>query len=80
MLIVSRKTREKIILAEQIEITVLGISHNRVRFGINAPADVFIDTRLKRPDPFEPVGVVAGTPETPPKVSNVTPLPGARDR
>ena len=47
MLIISRKKEEKIIVADNIEITILEISRNRVRFGIKAPKDIPIHTRLK---------------------------------
>jgi carbon storage regulator CsrA len=47
MLIISRKKDEKIIVADDIEITILEVGRNRVRFGIKAPKDVAIQTRLK---------------------------------
>src|SRR6185295_2305924 len=47
MLIISRKKDEKIIVADDIEITILEVGRNRVRFGIKAPRDVAIQTRLK---------------------------------
>jgi carbon storage regulator len=47
MLIISRKKDEKIILADDIEITILEVGRNRVRFGIKAPKSVPIHTRLK---------------------------------
>jgi carbon storage regulator len=47
MLIISRKKDEKIIVADDIEITILEVGRNRVRFGIKAPKDVPIQTRLK---------------------------------
>ena len=47
MLIISRKKEEKIIVADEIEITILEVSKNRVRFGIKAPKSVAIQTRLK---------------------------------
>ena len=47
MLIISRKKDQKIILADDIEITILEVGRNRVRFGIKAPKDVPIHTRLK---------------------------------
>ena len=40
MLVLSRKSQERIIIGEGIEVTVLGISGNRVRLGIKAPPDV----------------------------------------
>jgi sRNA-binding carbon storage regulator CsrA len=47
MLIISRKKDQKIIIADNIEITILEVGKNRVRFGINAPKQVPIHTRLK---------------------------------
>jgi len=49
MLIISRKKDEKIIVADEIEITILEVGRNRVRFGIKAPRNVAIQTRLKSP-------------------------------
>ncbi len=40
MLVLSRKTQERIIIGEGIEVTILGISGNRVRLGIKAPPEV----------------------------------------
>ncbi len=47
MLIVGRRTNQKIIIADDIEITVLEIGRNRVRFGIEAPKEVSIQTKLQ---------------------------------
>jgi carbon storage regulator len=47
MLIISRKKDQKIIIADNIEITILEVGKNRVRFGVNAPKEVSIHTRLK---------------------------------
>jgi carbon storage regulator len=47
MLIISRKKDEKIIVAEDIEIIILEVGRNRVRFGIKAPKEIAIQTRLK---------------------------------
>jgi len=47
MLIISRKRDEKIIIADDIEITILEVGRNRVRFGIKAPKHIPIQTRLK---------------------------------
>ena len=47
MLIISRKKDQKIILADDIEITILEVGKNRVRFGIKAPKHIPIHTRLK---------------------------------
>jgi carbon storage regulator len=47
MLIIGRKRDQKIIIADDIEITVIEIGRNRVRFGIQAPKEVQIHTRLQ---------------------------------
>jgi hypothetical protein len=64
LLIISRKKDEKIIVADDIEITILEVGRNRVRFGIKAPKHIPIQTRLKAtPGPeksAQPVGVGAG--------------------
>ena len=52
MLIVARRTNQKIIISDDIEITILEIGRNRVRFGIEAPKDVAIQTKLQSlPEP-----------------------------
>lgn len=42
MLVLSRKLNEKIMIGEEIEITVVGIENGSVQLGINAPEDVEI--------------------------------------
>lgn len=42
MLVVTRKTDESIMIADNIEITVLEISKDKVKIGINAPREVKI--------------------------------------
>jgi hypothetical protein len=51
MLVITRKKFEKIIIANDIEITILDVSRNRVRFGIQAPKQVVINTRVKDAEP-----------------------------
>ena len=72
MLIISRKKDEKIILADDIEITILEVGRNRVRFGIKAPKHVPIHTRLKTspvPEKTEVTEVVTSLPRlVPPQV------------
>jgi len=59
MLIISRKKDQKIILADDIEITILEVGRNRVRFGIKAPKHIPIHTRLKTsPVPEQSTGQV----------------------
>lgn len=48
MLVLSRKIGESIKLADDIEITVLAVDHQRVRLGIRAPRH--IDVRRSMPE------------------------------
>ncbi len=42
MLVVTRKTEESVIIADNIEVTILEVSKDRVKLGISAPKDVKI--------------------------------------
>ena len=42
MLVVTRKTEESVIIADNIEITVLEVAIDRVKLGISAPKDIKI--------------------------------------
>lgn len=42
MLILSRRSGEKLIIGDDVELTVLGIKGNQVRIGVNAPKDVAV--------------------------------------
>lgn len=42
MLVLSRKRGERIVIAENIELTILDVCGDRVRIGIQAPLDVSI--------------------------------------
>ncbi len=65
MLIISRKKDQKIIIADDIEITVLEVGRSRVRFGIKAPKHVTIHTRMEQlPNSLEEEPKTTG--ETPP--------------
>jgi carbon storage regulator CsrA len=54
MLNLNRKTKQKIVIADKerpavvIEITILDVRLNSVRFGIKAPKEVTIHTRIKK--------------------------------
>jgi len=80
MLVVSRKKNEKIVVADQIEITILDVRRNQVRLGIKAPRHIYIETHAKPNEGLEPVGVGAADISESSKISNVTPFPGARIR
>jgi carbon storage regulator len=43
MLILTRRTGESLQIGGNVQLTVLGVSANQVRFGIKAPADVIVD-------------------------------------
>ena len=72
MLIISRKKDQKIIVADDIEITILEVGRNRVRFGIKAPKHIPIQTRLKASPVPEKTDEVA---EIPPDISPLDHLP-----
>jgi hypothetical protein len=75
MLIISRKKDQKILLADDIEITILEVGRNRVRFGIKAPKHIPIHTRLKNsPAPDQPTGQVI---ELESRISPLEGLPAA---
>jgi carbon storage regulator len=40
MLVITRKTDESLLIAENIEITVLDISKDKVKLGVSAPRDI----------------------------------------
>lgn len=42
MLVLSRKKGERIRIGDNVEVTVLAISHNRVKLGFAGPPDVWI--------------------------------------
>jgi carbon storage regulator CsrA len=71
MLIISRKKDQKIVVADEIEITILEVGRNRVRFGIKAPKHIPIQTRLKSDEPVE-VGVTSVTPEPEDEVAAIS--------
>ena len=74
MLIISRKKDQKLIIADNIEITILEVGKNRVRFGINAPQHVRIFSRLKESPAPEQTGQVV---EMPSQSSPLEGLPAA---
>jgi hypothetical protein len=47
MLIITRKRYEKFVIAGDVEITILEVGRNRVRFGVKAPKHIQIQTRVK---------------------------------
>jgi hypothetical protein len=64
MLVIGRKRDEKIIIDGNIEITVLKVGRNHVKFGVNAPRHVRIQTRTD-PSEASPVPVAEQTRATP---------------
>jgi len=45
MLVLTRKTNQSIMIGEEIEITVLSVSGDKVRIGIEAPRDISVFRR-----------------------------------
>jgi carbon storage regulator len=43
MLILTRRTGESLRIGGNVQLTVLGVNANQVRFGITAPANVSVD-------------------------------------
>ena len=64
MLIISRKKDQKILVADEIEITILDVGRNKVRFGVKAPKHITIHTRLKGVE--ETVGAATKTSDSDP--------------
>lgn len=52
MLVLSRKAGEAIVLAGNIKIQVLGIEHDRVKLGVEAPPDVLVLRSELLRDPY----------------------------
>ena len=46
MLIITRKRREKIIIGDNIEVTILDVRRNTVRFGIHAPREIPVRSQV----------------------------------
>ena len=63
MLVVTRKTDESLIIADNIEITVLEVSRDKVKIGVSAPKDIkiirneLIDTQNVNKDSAESKGL-----------------------
>ncbi len=45
MLVISRKLDEALVIGENVEITVIEISKDKIKLGINAPKDVRVKRR-----------------------------------
>jgi carbon storage regulator len=43
MLILSRRVGEKLIIGENVTITILGVKGNQIRIGIDAPRDIQVN-------------------------------------
>ena len=58
MLVMKLKKEEKILIGDSIEITICRIKKGSVRFGIEAPKDVVVNTLLKKaPAPEKPATI-----------------------
>jgi carbon storage regulator len=54
MLVLSRKLGEKIVIGENIRITVVKIDRNQIRIGIEAPGEVPVYREEIAPERFNP--------------------------
>ena len=70
MLVLSRKAGDKLVIDNQITITVTKISGNRVTLGINAPNDVRILRGELQEFGIAPVATVEMSQECLPETSN----------
>lgn len=63
MLVLTRKTNQRIVIGDDIEITIVEISGSQVRIGITAPRDV----RVHRREVYDAkLAETSVEPETPP--------------
>ena len=62
MLVLSRRERERIKLGDSIVVTVVRVTGDRVRLGIEAPADVIVLRDELEPRPKHAAPPVAETP------------------
>ncbi len=65
MLVLSRKERERIRLGDSIVLTVVQVSGDRVRLGVEAPADILILREELEPFAKTSPGDSAAAPGTP---------------
>ena len=70
MLVLSRRESERIKVGDSIVVTVVRVVGDKVRLGIEAPADVLV---LR--DELEPLDATA----TPPEATQISPLDDKRD-
>ncbi len=64
MLVLSRKTHQRIRLGDEIVVTVVGVAGDRVRLGIEAPPNVRILREELQPpqeEPHVPAGDLVGS-------------------
>ena len=50
MLVLTRKSDERILIGDSVELIVLSVQGNRIRLGIQAPAEVAIARMPRSPD------------------------------
>lgn len=62
MLVIGRKRDEKLIIGGNIEITILKVGRNHVKFGVVAPREIEIQTRVDRGEATQAAAGAAGAP------------------
>jgi carbon storage regulator len=76
MLVLSRKETQRIRLGDSIVVTIVKISGDKVRVGIEAPAEVLVlrdELEVRHCDPAQPAAAIAGT-LAPPAGAALAPL------
>jgi len=63
MLVLSRKVGEKILIGDQISVTVVRVGQGAVRIGVEAPDDlVIVREEIRRPPSVEPDKIESADP------------------
>jgi carbon storage regulator len=65
MLVLSRRPGEKIVIAENIQVTVVSVQGDKVRLGITAPRSVCVDRQEVHERRFQAIDACAETNDAP---------------
>lgn len=77
MLVLSRKETQRIRLGDSIVVTIVKISGDKVRVGIEAPAEVLVlrdELEVRSSDAAQPAAAIAGTLAPPERAPTLAPL------